>query len=312
MTLKERYVGHKPIAGFPGCFDHTEGYPECMPPGELVRSSINTQKLWGIPENTPLSREQFIALMKNMEVHERNDYVCLVHSLPEHHPEFNPYRFKIIKYNKIPPKTSYYTLSKYGVLHFNHGFAEYTSTLQFQTQMLIYDHISKIPFFYNFRLWKSFIIWRSKIRGRKMNLIKNSLADDLFITKRPLRLMLNELWKMCDKMSHMGFLKLKSGVTYGLEDFLGYESIHAKEVLERLRAFEGMVVEMTAAACRATLIEVGFNPDSYPEEMDYYMKHLELPVHNKNKPLMISEYPGQWLTYSQQVKKRSTCRRLTE
>lgn len=285
-----------------------------MAPGELVRTSVNTQKLWGIPENTALTREQLIALMRRIEGHETNgnEYICLVYSLPENNPDFNPYRFKIVKYNKVPPKGGHYTLSKYGVLHFNHGMAEYTSMLQFQTQMLIYDNITKIPFFANFRLWKSFIIWRSKIKGRKMTMIRNSLADDLFITKRPLRLMLRELWKMCEKMSHMGFLKLKGGVTYLLEDFLGYESTHAKDVLERLRAFEGMVYEMTAAACRATLIEEGFSPDSYAQEMNYYMDQLEQPVHTKSKPFIISEYPGPWLTYSQQLKKRHTCRRLTE
>ncbi|ODM98966.1 Dynein heavy chain 6, axonemal [Orchesella cincta] len=311
MTLKERYVGHKPIPGFGGCFDKTEGYPECMPPGDLVRQAINTQKLWGIPENTALTREQFIVLMRNMESHDKNDYICLVHSLPDNHPEFNPYRFKIVKYSKLQTN-GYYTLSKYGVLHFNHGFAEYTSMLQFQTQMLIYDHITKIPFFAKYRLWKAFTLWRSKVRGRKMSLIKNQLLDDLFVNKRPLRLMVSELYKMCEKMSHMGFLKIKSTETYGLEEFLGYESQHAKDVLERLRAFEGMIVEMTAAACRATLIEEGFSPDSYPEEMDYYMKQLEAPVHNMNKPFIMADYPGQWLTYSQQTKKRHICRRLTD
>lgn len=93
-TLKEQYVGFRPIAGFPGCFNRTEGYPECLPPGELVRTAINTQKLWGIPENTALSRDQFVSLMRNIENYDRNDYICLMHSLPESQPEFNPYRFK--------------------------------------------------------------------------------------------------------------------------------------------------------------------------------------------------------------------------
>jgi hypothetical protein len=55
------------------------------------------------------------------------------------------------------------------------------------------------------------------------------------------------------------------------------------EVVPRYRAFESMVIEMTGAACRAALIEEGFSPDKYPEEMDFYMRQLEVPVQDLGK-----------------------------
>jgi len=94
LTLKERYVGYKKIPGYKKCSDQSVGYPECLPPGEIVRNAISTMKLWGIPENVALTRDQFVNLMKKMEGHSNNDYICLVYALPSSHPEFNPYDFK--------------------------------------------------------------------------------------------------------------------------------------------------------------------------------------------------------------------------
>jgi hypothetical protein len=125
--------------------------------------------------------------------------------------------------------------------------------------------------------------------------------------------MLLEVNKMCEKMTKMCFLKMKHGEAYGLVEFTDIQMRHLKDVSDRLRAFESMVIEMTAAACRATLIEEGFSPDKYPEEMDYYMRQLEVPVQSLTKPFdVMSEYPGQWLSFSQQRKKRHICRRLAD
>jgi hypothetical protein len=93
-TLKERYIGHKKIHGHPNCVDKTAGRPECLPPGEIVRKAIDTWRLWGIPENVPLSRDQLGILMRNLEDHHNNDYICLVYALPFSSIDFNPYDMK--------------------------------------------------------------------------------------------------------------------------------------------------------------------------------------------------------------------------
>ena len=77
------------------------------------------------------------------------------------------------------------------------------------------------------------------------------------------------------QMSQMGFLSLRSNTTYNIKDFLSHQENRLREIYVRFRTFEAMVVEMTAAACRSHLIDVGFSPDDYPQEMDYYMKGLE-------------------------------------
>jgi len=94
LTLKEKYIGHKRVPGHPTCLDKSKGYPECLPAGEIVRNAVDTWKLWGIPENVPLTRVQLALLMKKMENHSNNDYVCLVYALPFTYPDFDPYDFK--------------------------------------------------------------------------------------------------------------------------------------------------------------------------------------------------------------------------
>jgi hypothetical protein len=94
MSLKERYVGHKPIKGYPACSDKTTGYPECLPPGDLVRKAIKTDELWGIPEYKPLSKNELIELMRRIEHYPNSDYVCLMYASSPKSPLFNPYCFQ--------------------------------------------------------------------------------------------------------------------------------------------------------------------------------------------------------------------------
>jgi hypothetical protein len=76
-------------------------------------------------------------------------------------------------------------------------------------------------------------------------------------------------------MAQMGFLSIRAGVTYNMKDFLNHQENRLKEIYARFRTFEAMVIEMTLAACRSHLIDIGFSPDDYPQEMEYYMKGLE-------------------------------------
>jgi hypothetical protein len=151
-----------------------------------------------------------------------------------------------------------------------------------------------------------------------MSTNRKSLVERLFLCKRPLRLMLLELSKMSQKMARMKLLRINHGEAYGLVDFTEMQMNHLQEIAERFQAFEEMVAEMTSTACRAHLIEEGFSPDKYPEEMEYYMRQLEIPIHERGKtynfdhPSGEEDYPGQWLVYSQQRKKRQVCKRLAD
>lgn len=108
-----------------------------------------------------------------------------------------------------------------------------------------------------------------------MRVHRNSLIRNLFFTRRPLREMLLELMKMCELVANLNFLKVKGDETSSLIDFSRHQAYHLRETKKRLKDFESTVVDMTAAACRATLIEEGFSPDKYPEEMEFYMRQLE-------------------------------------
>lgn len=53
-----------------------------------------------------------------------------------------------------------------------------------------------------------------------MRNIKFNIARDLFLTKRPLRIMLLELAKMCQKLTTMSLLNIQHGETYALPEFV--------------------------------------------------------------------------------------------
>lgn len=140
--------------------------------------------------------------------------------------------------------------------------------------------------------------------------IRRHVTKDLFLTRRPLRLMLLELMKMCAKLGNFSLLNMQHEETYALPDFVqaqvrskveGYilklvsrhscpflQITHLEGIADRFRTFNQMVIEMTVAACRAALIEEGFSPDKYPEEMEFYMQQLEIPVHQLGKVVIAS------------------------
>lgn len=58
------------------------------------------------------------------------------------------------------------------------------------------------------------------VKERKTRDTKVDLELDLFITKRPLRIMLLEWYKMAHKIGKMSFLKVKQGETQTFTDFV--------------------------------------------------------------------------------------------
>jgi len=51
--------------------------------------------------------------------------------------------FRIVRYSEVNP-ANYYTLSKYGVMYVQKCTAEFTSMLEFEKEMLLYDRVRSV------------------------------------------------------------------------------------------------------------------------------------------------------------------------
>jgi hypothetical protein len=50
---------------------------------------------------------------------------------------------RVVKYNHVGGRI-HYTMSRYGALYVSHGMADYTSMLEFQSQIRTYDKVRSV------------------------------------------------------------------------------------------------------------------------------------------------------------------------
>jgi dynein heavy chain len=84
----------------------------------------------------------------------------------------------------------------------------------------VFEIISKLDVFRNYRYWKSFRIWRSYIRKRRYKANKANLENSLFLLKPIFSKNLISVVKMCEaELSGLELLPLRPHANYTVADF---------------------------------------------------------------------------------------------
>lgn len=74
----------------------------------------------------------------------------------------------------------------------------------------MYCKITKIPSFYNFRIWKGFKVWQKTIKWKKYNDAKRFLEDNLFYAIPPLAKCLLTLRREFCRLREIKFVEITS------------------------------------------------------------------------------------------------------
>lgn len=75
----------------------------------------------------------------------------------------NPYDLEIVPHGSVD-KDDFYTMSALGVTHFHKGNAEFTPLDQWEREYFLYNQISNLAVFKNFRKWKVRVLTRGEGR----------------------------------------------------------------------------------------------------------------------------------------------------
>lgn len=105
------------------------------------------------------------------------------------HTEFQKYEFS---------KGDYLLVSNEGVLSVREKEYDFITHARLEKEYDYHCKIMNIPFFTNFKKWKPFYIWRSKVRGKKIHMAKEALERHLFIVNQVYKLKCEVCLFPCD------------------------------------------------------------------------------------------------------------------
>ncbi|XP_037621211.1 dynein heavy chain 6, axonemal [Sebastes umbrosus] len=157
-----------------------------------------------------------------------------------------PSDVKMIEYNK----DDYMMISDGGVISVRGEHVEYTTLDRWEEECDCHSKLIRIPFIANFKKWKPFYVWRTKIRARKIHMARESLEDRLFILNESLSPALMDIKKMCSQISDAGMCHIETKRSYTLQEFLDIQFKQLQEMLNDLEKFQDLVKEVTICACR--------------------------------------------------------------
>jgi len=182
------------------------------------------------------------------------DSTEFVYMLPYHIDEItplNPYHLEIVQHADV--HDDFYTLSSFGVTHFQQGKPAFTSLEQWKRENYLFNSIIKIPVFRKFRVWKAFKLWRMAVRFGKMNLHKRTLEKNLYWLSPVFQPALLQIRRLCVELSTTRLHSFKKGHLYALQEFLMAQLKQKQSVLTSLDRFWVDATETVRAACVQTL-----------------------------------------------------------
>ncbi|XP_041838798.1 dynein heavy chain 6, axonemal [Melanotaenia boesemani] len=172
-------------------------------------------------------------------------------------------------------KDYFMVISHTGILSFHKGEIEFTSPERWEHEFDYQCKLSRIPFFALFKKWKTFNMWRTKVRAKRIRVAKDFLQQNLFVVRPFFSTALIEIWNMCCQTRGVSFCQKMKKHTYTLEEFQDTELKHLQEVLIDLEKFHDLVKEVTICAGRNFLLEHGSkSTDPKSESSLIFQAHL--------------------------------------
>ncbi|OAF67572.1 hypothetical protein A3Q56_04705 [Intoshia linei] len=248
----------------------------------------------------------------------KNDtFLYLVPTCSHSNVKYDYYNLKVVSYDKID-KNNYCTISKHGVCRMRKDDeTEFIKLDRWEIEILSFNSLIKIKLFKHFRMWKAYTVWKINVRHKNTREAAKYLEENLFILKDSLRPAILNVREMCYRMSDMSMCQFDELKTYDLDSFIETQCKQISAVGERLNEFHDLVKEVIRSACRTALLEEGFTPDDYfydtIENSEAYRSATASSsyIMQSNYDMdLYAEAPDK-MTYTEQSKKRSHCRRLT-
>ncbi|ESL11040.1 dynein heavy chain [Trypanosoma rangeli SC58] len=217
---------------------------------------------------------------------------------------YNPYELQVVSHKDIDP-THYYTLSAAGVTKFTGHEAEFIELHTWERDCRIFNQLSQLEVFRDYKKWKSFLLWRGLVRNRAISNCKTFLTRNLFHVHPHLSAALRTVWRMCLDCLNNNRMHLAATETRTLEAFCAAAAAHLNFQRNRLEKMLKGIRDTVERACKAAMLAAQMERES--------VSALHAEDDKKKKKLIDVRELGtqQKPTYIEMSHKKAVCQRLT-
>ncbi|XP_052095798.1 dynein heavy chain domain-containing protein 1-like isoform X11 [Mytilus californianus] len=235
--------------------DEEKPVKEPVSKASTPRSSLTS--LYGKKEKkTPRIEEEKVLVMTGREAVE---YFAKLHHIGKiesihfnivPHRHYNPYDLISVQKNKV--NTEHYVFSTFGVLHvYPDQPSETMSLSDWQREAVLWNAVSKIPFFKNFLVMKMFQKWRYNRNTLDFMRKREKLNNRLLQAVPAFGAALIQVSRLLKELVTVKFLPIEKDKLYLLPEFeseVNYKNMQAEKVIEKFFGYCKMMVDVTAEA----------------------------------------------------------------
>nr|XP_045596361.1 uncharacterized protein LOC123756998 [Procambarus clarkii] len=221
----------------------------------LASTEVKLPPLLVPPVVPPSSLAEAVRLVRSS-----NMFLYLTLKHPPSHLHYNPYSFNV-ESSRPRGRSQYAILSSAGVTQVWPSEVTFTTMDDFQREFAAYKHLKKaiddrrqvvelaleIRFFRNFRLSKTWQVWRRSVRCRKVREAKTRVSAYLLTLQPPFHATLVNVAALCHRLSHMGLLQVSSAEPAVMETWLARQQAALTNVRTRLASFRTLLLQVVAS-----------------------------------------------------------------
>ncbi|KAJ9454440.1 Dynein-1-beta heavy chain [Diplonema papillatum] len=231
---------------------------------------------------------------------------------------YNPYDLIAVPH-KHTDHTNYFTMAKEGVTHVQNGDADFIPLDSWVHEHDIFHRMLKIPFFSQYRKWKTFVGWKKHVRQSRVAAYKAFLEENLFILNLDLCPQLLRVRSICQDLVNLELFAPVSE-TRTLDQFVDLQArnreVQARKLDGKVKETRDIIDEACKAAMTTSIpVSLTDSPEP-PVAMDHTAKPSRSgrgPNSPVSSPTLNPSEPQarQQQTYIELSQKRAVCRRLT-
>ncbi|KAK2964418.1 putative Dynein axonemal heavy chain 6 [Blattamonas nauphoetae] len=172
--------------------------------------------------------------------------------------QYNPYKIEIIQAKNIPDDC-YFTVSGKGVTTYVQNRPEFLPFEKWKEERNLFNIVSSISTFRDFRLWRCFVAWESRTRRDRISKHFKLLKENHFFTSDALHLALIQINALCLQFIKTKMFVVNDKLTYTVAEFVTEMNNQSDEFKDEFESFYDNVEDIIANACNVLLEQKGFN-----------------------------------------------------
>lgn len=169
----------------------------------------------------------------------------------------NIYELRAVHFEELNEE-SFFTISSTGITRITPKSSEFHPMEQFETDVLLTNHLRHMPLFSQFRQWKCFALWRKFITSRRYTRCSTQLLNNSYLLSDTLRPALLAIQSMCLDVVEMRLSVVEKAHVYSLDEFMSAQFAQIAKASDKLHDVRDAIVDIASRACAAVMEQTGF------------------------------------------------------